>query len=450
MSGKVQKIGKWSKNFQENRKKGQRELGMMCGDLEEKPREQLEEDHDRTAERLRRMAERAVGVAQRHPGLDVSLETGKEVERPDGDGDSASRRTLASSSSLEFQWAEGAALGSSQPAAALTPPCFPLGRRGAVLSGRIDAVRASQQRDGDRDQLVRMHQSDHEEYEEQGSWMWFTDGGWIYNNETEWWDEHWWQEWVAHDNEEQEEQARQTGVAWAHHYSYEHAMLPLEAGVPPPARAGALAQPVDADTCPASEGYRLRKPTEAMGEPGRGVDTRNVVIGKAESVEHLVKVKAVTPQMLQKSEGKLEYSGRHLDRMVHEERQVGGKGPEVGASSTITQNVTEDTVVSLRRLPTDSWRKYLPTMAAKLKMTAMERIALGDWQDAAAAARGGEASITPRHDEAKDDPSRQTTLKEARVQAQLHTDDVHCTEPGGTRMVFLAEFGQAVEVEQEI
>ena len=75
---------------------------------------------------------------------------------------------------------------------------------------------------------VEIEQSD----QGQGSWMWFTDGGWIYNNETGRWDRvvgplavgglDWWQEWIEHDNEEQEEQARRTGVAWAHHYSYEH------------------------------------------------------------------------------------------------------------------------------------------------------------------------------------------------------------------------------------
>ena len=114
-----------------------------------------------------------------------------------------------------------------------------------MLSGRLDVTLVSQQRVEDRNRRD-------EQDEEQGSWMWFTDGGWIYNYETEWWDEHWWQEWVSHGNEEQEEQARQTGVAWAHHYSYEHAMLPLVAGVPPPTNAGAFARPVDANTRPAS------------------------------------------------------------------------------------------------------------------------------------------------------------------------------------------------------
>jgi hypothetical protein len=184
--------------------------------------------------------------------------------------------------------------------------------------------------------------------------------------------------------------------------------------------------------------YRLRHPAEVMGEPGQGADTKDVDMDKVKFVEPLVKVKAVKPQMPRKLEDELEYNWRHLDTVLYEERRARGKGhdhesPEASASNTITQNAIKDAVVSLKYLPTYSWRRYPPTMAAKLKMTAMEKISRGDWQDAAAAAKGGEASITPRRNEAKDDLSRQTTLKCARVQVQLRTDDEVEVEPGGSR-----------------
>ena len=62
-------------------------------------------------------------------------------------------------------------------------------------------------------------------------------------------------------------------------------------------------------------------------------------------------------------------------------------------------------------LATHSWRTVLPMLADKLELSALDKLAIGDWQDPSLAYQGGEVPAALRHGSAKRALSRDLKLR---------------------------------------
>ena len=92
------------------------------------------------------------------------------------------------------------------------------------------------------------------------------------------------------------------------------------------------------------------------------------------------------------------------------------------AVNIITQAAMQQVIENPHLLGTYSWRRYLPTMALKVKSSPEERLALGDWQDNELLK--ATAPITLRYADGKDGLSRQIKTKLSKVQEIIRDQGV--------------------------